>query len=192
MIQPFLSTTLKNKHQFLPIVTFNFSMWNVHPPHIFSWLVQHALFIPDGIGISFVLFFRHFQWVPRYPGIDLADDLLKLNPNATIALIGGTKDVLIKVNQYMKKKYPTLIICFKKDGFSKLTNEDFTKLKKAEPDIILVAKGCPKQDMVIHELSQWLDSGIAIGIGGSFDIWSGHKKGHPKSFKKLDLNGYIE
>ena len=47
--------------------------------------------------------------------------------------------------------------------------------------------GCPKQDQFIYEVSQYMNSGVAIGVGGSFDVWSGLKLRAPIVFRKFGL-----
>ena len=44
--------------------------------------------------------------------------------------------------------------------------------------------GFPKQEYFIQTLSQYCQHGVAIGVGGVFDILSGHKKRAPKWMRK--------
>ena len=58
---------------------------------------------------------------------------------------------------------------------------------KQKPDIILVAWGIPAQEKLIYKHLDKFDKGIFVGVGGSFDVISGHKKRAPKIFIKLNL-----
>ena len=74
-------------------------------------------------------------------------------------------------------------IVYCKNGFSPVLETDFQTIAKSQPQLILVAMGCPKQDEFIYSLSNHLNSGVAIGVGGSFDVWSGLKPRAPFIFR---------
>jgi len=42
-----------------------------------------------------------------------------------------------------------------------------------------VATGAPKQDLFIYRNKEKLGVKLALGIGGSFDVWAGIKREHP-------------
>ena len=55
----------------------------------------------------------------------------------------------------------------------------FNCLQASKPDLLLVAMGAPNQDEFIYQTREFLDKGIAIGVGGTFDVWSGLYKRAP-------------
>jgi N-acetylglucosaminyldiphosphoundecaprenol N-acetyl-beta-D-mannosaminyltransferase len=183
----FFFDLINQNKKFQPVVTFNFSMWGRHPQDVLKWLIQNALFIADGIGISLITLFVHKKWVPRYPGIDLAYDLLCHRYPLNVALIGGTSSVINTTLINLNAKFPHHNFYFSKDGYTPFNRTDVLAITKLRPHLILVAMGCPQQDELIYELSNHLSSGIAIGIGGSFDVWSGTKKRAPKIFQLLGI-----
>ena len=63
----------------------------------------------------------------------------------------------------------------------------FKEISKLKPDIVLVALGIPLQEKLIYKHLGKFDKGIFVGVGGSFDVISGHKKRAPKIFIKLNL-----
>lgn len=63
----------------------------------------------------------------------------------------------------------------------------FEKIAKEKPDIVLVALGIPLQEKLIYKHLDQFNKGIFVGVGGSFDVISGHKKRAPKIFIKLNL-----
>ena len=72
-----------------------------------------------------------------------------------------------------------------------ISTDDLAVLQVESPDLILVAKGCPGQEQLMKELSKRLSFGVAIGVGGSFDVWSGQKKRAPNGCNPSDLNGWF-
>jgi N-acetylglucosaminyldiphosphoundecaprenol N-acetyl-beta-D-mannosaminyltransferase len=61
---------------------------------------------------------------------------------------------------------------------------------KAEPDIVLVSLTAPKQDIWISENLQYLDTKIAIGIGGAFEVTAGLINRAPLWMQKAGLEWF--
>ena len=51
----------------------------------------------------------------------------------------------------------------------------------------MVALGVPKQEFFIEKIKSQKNDIIAIGIGGSFDVWAGYVQRAPISWQKLGL-----
>ena len=61
-------------------------------------------------------------------------------------------------------------------------------LKSQKPDIILVGLGFPEQEIWLHDnLNKILSAKIGIGIGGTFDFWTGRAKRAPKIMQSIGL-----
>ena len=175
---------IKNQNGFLPVVTFNITMFGAHSPGLLKWLKQHAFFTVDGIGIAILLLFGKFRFVQRFPGIDMVKKLLhNAETKFNVAMIGSTDQSLMGAIGWVKSIGHNVV--FKRNGYELLTQDDFNCLKEAKADLILVACGCPKQDEIIHQASKVLNQGVAIGVGGSFDVWSGRTQRAPFLFRLL-------
>lgn len=191
LIRSKILDAIASKDAFFPIVTFNFTMIGAHPLALLTWLKQNALFVPDGIGISILLWFRYGQWVSRYPGIDLVIDILKHTQGLSIALIGASEASLLGSVAYLNDRFPSHRIVFFKNGYVPISTDDLAVLQFESPDLILVAKGCPAQEQFMKDLSNRLSFGVAIGVGGSFDVWSGKKKRAPKWVQHLGFEWLV-
>lgn len=53
-------------------------------------------------------------------------------------------------------------------------------IKAANPDILVVAFGCPKQELFINKYKDELNIPVCMGVGASFDFVAGIKKRAPK------------
>ncbi|MCK5084508.1 MAG: WecB/TagA/CpsF family glycosyltransferase [Candidatus Pacebacteria bacterium] len=74
------------------------------------------------------------------------------------------------------------------DKFHKLNKELIKRIDKAQPDMLFVAFGAPKQEEWIYEnLKKMPSVKLAIGVGGSFDFISGKVKRAPLIFQKFGL-----
>ncbi|MEK9727842.1 MAG: WecB/TagA/CpsF family glycosyltransferase [Candidatus Margulisiibacteriota bacterium] len=178
---------IKSFDSFLPVLTLNISMFGLHPKPLQDWLIQHAFITPDGMGISLLSLFKHLKWIKRYAGIDMVNDLLGVSEIPfSVALIGGNDAALNGAIAYVKQFGHSVI--FSQNGFSNpISEETISKLSTLKPQLILVAMGCPKQDEFIFKLSHHLSAGVAIGVGGSFDVWANLKPRAPKVVQWLGL-----
>ena len=68
--------------------------------------------------------------------------------------------------------------------------KDETVIKRIEtfnPDYIFVGMGYPKQEKWIARHSKAFQHTVMMGVGGSFEVFSGAKKRAPKFFRKLNI-----
>lgn len=152
-------------------------------------LDKETTLVPDGIGIVKAARSIGYDVVERITGIDIANKLLKLGDeeNKTIYLFGAKEEVIVSMKETLKTQYPNLKIVGAKDGYVKDRDKIFEDIIKKAPDIILVALGIPYQEKLIYKHLDKFNRGIFVGVGGSFDVISGHKKRAPKLFIKLNL-----
>ena len=61
------------------------------------------------------------------------------------------------------------------------------QLAAIQPEIILVGLGVPRQEYWIEQHRHLCPNALWIGVGGSFDIWSGTKDRAPEWFCKNNL-----
>ena len=68
-------------------------------------------------------------------------------------------------------------------GFEK-DHEEMEKIKEmikeANPDILIVGLGCPKQEKFMYHHSKELGVPVSLGLGASFDFEAGNVKRAPK------------
>jgi len=60
-------------------------------------------------------------------------------------------------------------------------------VEKLKPDIFWVGIGCPKQEKMMAEYLQKLDTKVMIGVGAAFDFHTGRIKDAPDWIKSLGL-----
>ena len=152
-------------------------------------LDKETILVPDGIGIVKAARILEFNVKERITGIDIANKLLEYGniEKKTIYLFGAKEEVIISIREVLKKDYPNLKIVGAKNGYVSDRDKVFEDIIKKEPDIILVALGIPYQEKLIYKHLSKFNKGIFVGVGGSFDVISGHKKRAPKIFIKLNL-----
>ncbi|MBD2502306.1 WecB/TagA/CpsF family glycosyltransferase [Anabaena azotica] len=149
-------------------------------------IIQNAeLIIPDGAGIVMYLRWLCWQKVQRCPGIELAETVLpaisQQQPDKTVFFYGGANGVAAKAADYWQQKAPNLKIVGSHSGFHSAQEEQKLRqnLAQLQPQVILVGLGVPRQELWIAQNRHLCPQAIWIGVGGSFDIWSGSKNRAP-------------
>lgn len=150
---------------------------------------KETILVPDGIGIVKAARNIKYNIEERITGIDIANKLLEYGDNLkkTIYLFGSTEEVITDMDKVLKEKYPDLKLIGKTNGYVSDKDKVFNSIAKLEPDIVLVALGIPAQEKLIYKHLNKFNKGIFVGVGGSFDVISGHKKRAPQIFIKLNL-----
>lgn len=149
------------------------------------------MIVPDGIGIVWALQkLNNVKNIERVPGIELARKTLDIanELKKSVALFGSSKGVLEACIKNLQSSYPLINFknCFDGYGGINKDSEVAEKLREEKPDVILVGLGSPRQELWINKYSEYFPSTVMIGVGGSFDIWSGMKKRAPGWM--IDLN----
>ncbi|MBE6153705.1 MAG: WecB/TagA/CpsF family glycosyltransferase [Firmicutes bacterium] len=150
---------------------------------------ENTTIVPDGIGIVKAARILDYDIKERIPGIDIANKLLEYGNelNKSIYMFGAQEEVIVSLKEVLTKNYPNLKIVGAQNGYEKDRDKIFKDIIKKEPDIVLVALGIPEQEKLIYKYLDKFQKGIFVGVGGSFDVISGHKKRAPKIFRKLNL-----
>ena len=152
-------------------------------------LDKEAVLVPDGIGVVKAARMLNYDIKERITGIDIANKLLELGNNAkkTVYLFGAKQEVINSMKEVIATNYPNLKLVGATNGYVEDKDKIFEKIAKKNPDIVLVALGIPLQEKLIYNHLKDFNKGIFVGVGGSFDVISGHKKRAPKIFVKLNL-----
>ena len=155
----------------------------------FKRIIDEAeMVIPDGVGIKIALQIKGKK-AARIAGIDYAKRLLEecAKTGDSVAIIGAKEEIITKAVENLKNKINGLNIVYYHNGYFNDNNEIYEKLKEANPRLLLVALGSPKQEFFIYNAKKILSHSLMIGIGGSLDVWSGEVKRAPKFWRKLGL-----
>lgn len=172
-------------HQSTHVVTLNaeMCMQAQEDAQLRRFIESADLVAPDGSGIE--LYFRFFKGMPvkRYPGIELAADLLSsLGPDQKVAFYGGKPEVVAAAAKNWQARAPQLNIALVQHGYVKgVAFDDFiNRLVDVQPDVVFVGLGVPRQEFWIAEHRHLCPHAVWIGVGGSYDIWSGSKARAPQ------------
>jgi len=155
----------------------------------FAQILNNAdLVIPDGVGVKIGLKIKGFN-AQRIAGIEFSRKLIEecAKNSFPIALIGAKPNIIEKASQNLKSEIENLNIVYVQDGYFQDREKVLSELAQKAPKLVLVALGSPKQEEFIIEARKLLPQALMIGVGGSFDVWSGEVQRAPVIYQKLGI-----
>ncbi|KRL62680.1 WecB/TagA/CpsF family glycosyltransferase [Lactobacillus psittaci] len=145
---------------------------------------------PDGIGVVKAAKILNTPLKERVTGYDLFCNLLKAaNQRASkVYFVGAKEEVIQDLRKKVQAKYPQIQIVGCENGYFKEDLEIVARrIKKVEPDMVFSALGYPRQEQLLAILRKQDLPAIMMGVGGSFDVFSGHTKRAPKFYQNAHL-----
>ncbi|MCM1990513.1 WecB/TagA/CpsF family glycosyltransferase [Oceanirhabdus seepicola] len=148
----------------------------------------------DGQSIVWASKFLKKSLPERVAGIDLMKNLIELSSEKgyRIYFFGAKQDVVEKVVQIYKEKYPNLQVAGYRNGY--FTDEDneeiISEMKETKADILFVAFSSPKKEFWLNENINKIGIPFCMGVGGSFDVVSGITKRAPVWMQKIGLEWF--
>lgn len=149
-------------------------------------LSRMSLCIPDGVGVARAM---RAMGAPSeaLAGVELGLLLPTLRPELRIALYGACVGVAERAGAALLALAPKSKLVLVRDGYHHTPFEVGRELVDLRPDLVYICLGSPKQEEVALLLSQLLPHALTIGLGGSFDVWSGDKRRAPLLVRKMGL-----
>lgn len=168
------------------VVTINPEM--ISNPDMIEIVNSSELVIPDGIGVEIGLRITGHN-VRRIPGIKFAHRMIEecAKEGKSVALVGAKPEIIEKAAANLKEEFENLNIVYIQDGYFKDDEKVLRELHSSNPRLVLCALGSPKQELFICEAKKLLPEALFIGVGGSFDVWSGVVQRAPEIYQKLGL-----
>ena len=172
------------------VVTINPEMIsNAREDKEFAQIINSAeLVIPDGIGVEIGLKILGYN-VKRIAGITFSYRMIEecAKSSQSVALVGAKSEIVQKAKANLEKEILGLYVTYAHDGYFSDDEDIIKELKVRQPRLVLCALGSPKQEEFILKAKQVLPNSLFIGVGGSFDVWSGVVERAPEIYQKLGL-----
>lgn len=155
----------------------------------FAQILNNAdLIIPDGVGVKIGLKIKGIN-AQRIAGIEFSHRLIEecAKNKFPVALIGARPHIIVKAEENLLSEIDGLKISYVQNGYFTNKERVLKELKDKSPKLVLVALGSPRQEEFIQEARELLPQALMIGVGGSFDVWSGEIERAPEIYQKLGL-----
>lgn len=164
----------------------------LHATEQTRYLINKNIGYPDGIGAVKTLRKKGFKTAVRIPGVELWHEIVKrFYQSKSFFFVGGTDEVINKTIEKIKSEFPDINIIGYRNGYFN-TDQDrqnlINSIARQKPDIIFVAMGSPKQELLMQEMQQFHPA-IYQGLGGSFDVYVGNVKRAPDWLINNNLEG---
>ncbi len=155
-------------------------------------LIGHAEYkYADGISIVRSIRRKYPQAkVSRIAGADLWEGLMQRagQEGTPVFLIGGKPDVLEQTEAKLRAQWNVNIVGSQSGFFTPEQRVSlFERVKASNAAIVTVAMGSPKQEILMRDCREVHPNALYMGIGGTYDVFTGHVKRAPKIWQKLGL-----
>lgn len=147
-------------------------------------IINRNIGYSDGYGAVMALKKHGYKNVVKIPGCELWLKIIATfyNKGKTIYLVGGKQEVVEQTVLKLKEEYPGIQILNYRNGYIRTEKEKdalLNDIARKKPDVVFVAMGSPKQELLMEEMYK-VHPAIYQGLGGSFDVYTGHVKRAPQ------------
>lgn len=128
--------------------------------------------------------------VSRVPGADLWEALMEKagREGTAVFLVGGKPEILAQTEAKLRKLWQVNIVG-SQDGYFKPEERPavFERIRDSGAAIVTVALGSPRQEILMRDCRQVYPDVLYMGVGGTYDVFTGHVKRAPKIWQRLGL-----
>lgn len=196
-VQNIIGKALKKSVRSRMVVTVNaqFVCNAAQDPHYAGLLSAADLAVADGCSLLFASHLLRRPLPARIPGVDLVVRLCEeaARNDLRVGFVGGREGAAAQAAENLTKRFPGLnIACvecppleFEQDLI--LSDALASRVRAAQPDLIFVGLGSPKQEYWIERHMGSIPGAVMMGVGGSFDMLSGDVPRAPRWMQRAGL-----
>ncbi|MCX7758801.1 MAG: WecB/TagA/CpsF family glycosyltransferase [bacterium] len=151
----------------------------------FKEIIDNFAVVLESVGICHLFWKKNRVKVEPINGIDLAEKLI--SDGYRVFILGAKKENLDRAVQNLSSLYLRSSIVGYHHGYFEDDAFVIDQINRVSPSILLVGMGSPRQEKWIYRNMDRLNFNVAIGIGGSIDVWSGFVRRAPELFRKAKL-----
>ena len=151
-------------------------------------LMSASLLYADGIGVVKAVNKKANISSSRVPGCELWQSIMERagKEGQGVFLVGAAPGVAEAVARKLQGKYSTPIVGVR-DGYFNDEQEIVSEVCNSGASIVAVALGSPRQEAFINACIERGGEAFHMGVGGSFDVFSGRVARAPDVFLRLHL-----
>ena len=128
--------------------------------------------------------------VSRVAGADLWEALMERAgaEGTPVFLVGGKPDVLKQTEDKLRQQWNVNIVG-SQDGYFKPEDRQalFERIHASGASLVTVAMGSPRQEIFMRDCREIHPHALYMGVGGTYDVFTGHVKRAPKVWQNLGL-----
>ncbi len=158
-------------------------------------LRRSHLVVADGAPVVWLARLVGAGRVQRVPGVDFVGQLCAAGAErggVRIVLYGGAPEVADRARARIESSFPGATVVEQiPPPFRELTaeeeSEERARVAAANPELVLVALGCPKQERLIARYFDAAPGAVWIGVGGTLDFYAGRTRRAPRWVQALGM-----
>ena len=154
-------------------------------------IINENIGYPDGVGAVWALKRKGLEST-KIAGAEFWLDIIRrFEREKSFYFIGGKQEVIEKTILKLKEDFSEINIKGYRNGFLEESDKKkvLADIKITSPDVVFVAQGTPKQEFLMQDLNREYPA-LYMGLGGSFDVYTGLKNRAPKIYIKLGLEWF--
>ncbi len=128
--------------------------------------------------------------ISRVAGADLWEALMERagKEGSKVFLVGGKPDVLAQTAEKLRRQWNVNIVDMQ-DGYFKPEDRAtlFERIHASGAELVTVAMGSPRQEILMRDCRQIHPEALYMGVGGTYDVFTGRVKRAPKIWQKMGL-----
>ncbi len=156
---------------------------------------------PDGFGVIWGARLLNLPIYERVTGVDMVTGICEraAKKGYKIFILGSNEGVAATAARNLEQKYSGMEVVGthhgfwrrdgKEGGFNAEESDEIMAdvIAEAAPDVLFVAMGIPMQEKFIAAQLQRMQVPVCIGVGGSFDVYSGKFTRAPVTVQRIGL-----
>ena len=152
------------------------------------------LLTADGIGVVYASKILGKPITERAAGYDILCEVLERikGTSRSVFLFGGKPGVAELAEEKLKERFPGIVIAGTRNGYFKPEEEEdiVSQINSSGAELLLVCLGAPKQELWINKYKDKLNVKVAMGVGGSLDVFAGTALRAPDFYCKHGLEWF--
>lgn len=137
----------------------------------------------DGFGAVWALRRKGVSHAVKIAGCELWMKIVeKYYQSKSFYIIGGKQQVVVDTVAKLRSQFDGISIVGFRNGYFDSSEEVdiLNDIKEKSPDVVFVAMGSPKQELLMQRMNSVCPNAIYQGLGGSFDVYTGRVERAPK------------
>ena len=114
--------------------------------------------------------------------LDVLDEM-----GGRLYLLGSKPGVAEEAGRRILEQHPNIVLCGVHDGYFQDSDPVAHEVAQAQPDLLFVCLGAPKQEKWITRFGLLTGAKLAIGLGGALDVFAGNVERAPEQWQKLGM-----
>lgn len=175
------------KPHYIATANVDFTALAMYDEELRRILLDAHLVVCDGMPLVWASRWLGNALPERVAGSDLVPKLLAMAEEKrwSVYFLGGQKEVAMKAIQRVQERHPQLKIAgVMSPPFMPLQEMDHATIcadiRSADPDLLFVSFGCPKQEKWIAMNYLRVGAPVTIGVGATIDFLAGRMKRAPR------------